>query len=345
MRFAIYICVPMFVAASVFAADNDGNRGVETVNKSIAWLEADMKKWRSAHGCAACHHGPMYLWSMNVARRQGYAVDHEQLQEMTRWLLTNDDSRIFPKAAGQSGTSDSTADRMTSAMMGHNNLSQPTLYLAHALNVIPDDDPLKQMGWQQVVDHLAQAQKGDGSFEGRNAWRPIFNTPQILTRFAATAMREASQTKFPETIAGKQRVVLEKAESFLSLQPADDTQQGLVLRLLSARDLDSTLVMQLTKLQRANGGWAQTDERDSDAFATGQALYALHRAGVPATEPVIRKGLDYLIKAQRDDGTWPMTSRTNPETGLPATFLNPISYAATAWATLGLTSHVPKTIR
>ncbi|MFO0941235.1 MAG: hypothetical protein U0930_10740 [Pirellulales bacterium] len=34
-----------------------------------------------------------------------------------------------------------------------------------------------------------------------------------------------------------------------------------------------------------------------------------------------------------------MTSRANPEDGMPATNLNPITYAATAWAVVGLLSH------
>ena len=36
--------------------------------------------------------------------------------------------------------------------------------------------------------------------------------------------------------------------------------------------------------QGGEGGWAQLPTLDADAYATGQALYALALAGVPATE-------------------------------------------------------------
>jgi hypothetical protein len=47
----------------------------------------------------------------------------------------------------------------------------------------------------------------------------------------------------------------------------------------------------------------------SDAWATGQALYALAHAGVKSDEPVIGRAHAFLIKTQRADGSWPMMSR------------------------------------
>jgi hypothetical protein len=79
----------------------------------------------------------------------------------------------------------------------------------------------------------------------------------------------------------------------------------------------------------------------SDAFATGQTLYVLKQAGVPPGDPLVRRGIEFLLGSQRDDGTWPMISRPHPETGERAKNLNPITYAACAWAVLGLVSHVP----
>jgi hypothetical protein len=315
-----------------------------------------MRTWRNEHNCAACHHGPMYLWSINIAKRQGYEVDDVQLQEMSRWLLTSDESRIFPKPAARLqhvANSNSASDRMTAAMMGHRNLSQPTLYLTHALNSLPENDPLKRAGWQKVINHLAEVQSDDGAFEGRNAWRPIFNSPQILTLFAATGLRDAARSPELQMVAETHRDVLNKSEAFLSRQTADETHQGLVLRLLSAiqkteASLESSkknavtpLVDRLLKLQRPDGGWAQTEDRMSDAFATGQTLYAMQRARVSVGDRAIVNGLEFLVRTQRQDGSWPMTSRPSPENGKPAEFLNPITYAATAWATLGLTSYFP----
>jgi hypothetical protein len=80
---------------------------------------------------------------------------------------------------------------------------------------------------------------------------------------------------------------------------------------------------------------------ESDAFATGQALYVLHRCGVQADDPAVQHGIEFLVRTQREDGTWPMISRPDPETGRRAANLNPITYAACAWGVLGLVSQFP----
>jgi hypothetical protein len=80
----------------------------------------------------------------------------------------------------------------------------------------------------------------------------------------------------------------------------------------------------------------------SDAYATGQALYALHAAGIPRTDAAVQQGLEFLVRTQTPDGNWKMLSRPDPKSGKPAEFLVPITYAAAAWATLGMVEHVPQ---
>jgi hypothetical protein len=80
----------------------------------------------------------------------------------------------------------------------------------------------------------------------------------------------------------------------------------------------------------------------SDAYATGQALYALHSAGgLPVTATAYRKGLQYLLKTQLEDGTWFVRSRAfgfQPyfDTGFPHGTDQFISAAATSWAAIAL---------
>jgi hypothetical protein len=69
----------------------------------------------------------------------------------------------------------------------------------------------------------------------------------------------------------------------------------------------------------------------------------LHRAGVHADD--VRRGIEFLLRTQAPNGTWPMTSRPHPQTGARAMNLNPITYAGCAWGVLGLVSQVPATSR
>jgi hypothetical protein len=94
-------------------------------------------------------------------------------------------------------------------------------------------------------------------------------------------------------------------------------------------------------LQRADGGWAQLPTMASDAYATGQALYALRTGGVSTQSEAYRKGAAYLLRTQLDDGTWLVRSRGfgfQPyfETSFPHGRDQFISAAATSWAAIAL---------
>src|SRR5205823_1666596 len=72
-------------------------------------------------------------------------------------------------------------------------------------------------------------------------------------------------------------------------------------------------VRDLVQGQRKDGGWAQISAGDSDAYATGSALVALHEAGgMPVSDPVYQRGLKFLISSQRQDGSWLVRSRSKP---------------------------------
>jgi hypothetical protein len=98
----------------------------------------------------------------------------------------------------------------------------------------------------------------------------------------------------------------------------------------------------LLALQRQDGGFGQWPTMDTDAYATGQALYALHAAGVTASDPHYKKGTDYLLRTQLEDGTWFVRTRAfgfQPyfETGFPHGRSQFISTVATSWASIALT--------
>jgi hypothetical protein len=345
MRSTIFMLLLVSTFSNAFGDEFDPKPVRAAINRAIPWLEKDMVTWRESNGCAACHHGPMYLWSGHIAKRQGYQINEQQLQEYAKWILQDEDSRVFPKGTpAPVAISDNAADKMTAQMMGHNNLSQPTLYLAHALNAFPPKDALSEAGWQKLEQHWLEAQMENGSFAGRIGRPPIFNSPQILTLFAATALQDRLAVKTFNREQGEPlERIHQKAVGFLNDQTPDRTHQGLILRVLMPTQLRgdrNQIIHDLVAMQHEDGGWSQTPDSPSDAFATGQSLYVLSRAEPATLEMAVAKGLMFLAKSQADDGTWPMTSRAHPETGQPADDLNPITYAATAWATIGMTSHV-----
>jgi squalene cyclase len=113
----------------------------------------------------------------------------------------------------------------------------------------------------------------------------------------------------------RRTVAREKALAWLSAQPAEEETQYHALRLLldaglrRAPDELKPSIEWLRAHQKDDGGWGQSPDMSSDAFATGQAVYALRVAGLAADDPAIQRAREYLTKTQTADGSWLTVSR------------------------------------
>jgi ribosomal protein L13E len=195
-----------------------------------------------------------------------------------------------------------------------------------------------------IVIALANRQLEDGSWEASEGIRPPLNGNVFAnTALAARGLREFAppghRREIERRVAG--------ARAFLAATPVTDTQDQ-VFKLLGLiwSDASTRAVaverQALIALQRRDGGWGQLPTLSSDAYATGQALYALRVAGVAADDTVYRRGADFLLRTQLEDGTWFVKTRAfgvQPyfETGFPHGPSQFISATATAWAAIALT--------
>jgi hypothetical protein len=99
---------------------------------------------------------------------------------------------------------------------------------------------------------------------------------------------------------------------------------------------------ELLALQRPDGGWAPLPRLESDAWATGHTLVALHQAGgISTAEPAYQRGVEFLLRTQFDDGSWWVKSRTWPfqphfDSQFPHGKDQWISAGGTAWAAMAL---------
>ena len=171
----------------------------------------------------------------------------------------------------------------------------------------------------------------------------------------ATAVR-ALQAYLPlESSAERENAVRRAREWLIRTRPqsTEDAAFRLMGLVWAGGSSEGTGVVgrDLIERQRADGGWPQLPRYDSDAYSTGEALYALREAGVSTTDPVWRKGLKFLVSTQARDGTWRVRTRmispatVSPEyftTGFPYRKDEFLSYAGSCWAVMALMSALPE---
>lgn len=285
----------------------------EAIRKGLAYVESKSLTWMRQRNCASCHHVPMMVWAQRDARQRGFQIDENGLREATDFLLQNPRARI-EQTPESDGIRFSPADAYTLlAFRDGGTVAEPAA-----------QDTLKK-----VAAHLLSTQQADGSWEAFEGHPPIYGaSPEVTTLFAAFVL---DATRTPDSTGDQV-----KMREWLAAHSKGEDHEALCWRVLIGHERKSS-VEHLLKRQNADGGWSQTKERASDAYATGQAVYALvSRGGVDSSAQAVVKARDFLLKTQDPDGSWPMTSRPHLLTGETAKNREPITVAASAWAVLGL---------
>jgi len=293
-----------------------------TIERGLGFLAKDALAWKKNHNCASCHHAAMVIWSMHEAKERGHKVDEPVLAELTKWVAENGDGKTgVPRPKGIPKA-----------------LNAKAVWFALALGADPKPDAVTQKGLKLLSKTIAGDQIENGSWASWPETRPpIFgNSDDSMTALATLAILPAATTD------DSAKAVRDKGIQWLEGTKTDDDPQSAAMRLVLWKKLNrpaeewQPLVRRIKERQNADGGWSQAKDMASDAWATGQALYALSHAGIKPNEPVITRAHAFLIKTQRDDGSWPMTSRPTHPKGAGSKSLIPITGAGSAWGVLGL---------
>ena len=114
----------------------------------------------------------------------------------------------------------------------------------------------------------------------------------------------------------KQRIA--KARTWLiNTKPEANEEKAFQLLGLTWCNANKIFIVQQAKkllaAQHEDGGWSQLDSLKTDAYATGQSLYALNQSGqLAVTAPAYQKGIDFLLSTQVADGSWHVKTRSYP---------------------------------
>ena len=275
--------------------------------------------------CVSCHH--QYLPAVAFAWGSGRglhideaALGHQLDAQLQMWHPLEESAREMedpiPDAPVQIGY----------GLMG-----------LHAVGYAPDAMT------EAFVRYLVNAQNPDGSWH----WTDL-RPPLEGGRFAATAWAVRAVQLYPPPHSGDEnRACLARARRWLwKSEPVTFGDQVSQLMGLSwagepPRKL-RRLAASIMGRQGPDGGWAQMAGLESDAWATGEALFALHEAGrISAADEAYARGVQFLLRTQYEDGSWWVHSRTWPfqphfDSGFPHGNDQWISAGGTAWAAMAL---------
>jgi len=301
------------------------------INQAIAPLQESSIESKNAfvqhsshQDCLSCHQQFLPMAAIGLAKKQKVRVDKEAEQQLVNMVKGGELKNI--EADWQALFHPEPVHTKGYALLGY------------AAEEVPAGDYA-----DASVHHLSAIQGKDGQWFN-NLPRPPIQTGDI----GATALAVHALQHYP--LPGRKADFakrVDRARHWLwAVTPKNN--EGRVYQILGlawAGEPPSKLqplAKALLAAQRADGGWSQLPGTHSDAYATGQALYALRvGAAIANSNPAIERGQRFLLETQLENGTWYVRRRAFPfqptmNSGFPHGRDSWISAAATSWAVLAL---------
>jgi hypothetical protein len=331
----ILVCSAAALGASAFGAGADsGAAGAEAiriaVGKSLPLLEKSARiSMEKRRQCFTCHNQALPIMALTTARLHGLAIDDDNLREQLKFtadfLAKNQTEYLAGK--GQGGQALTAGFALWTLDNGGWKSDATTSAVAGYL-----------LTWQKELDH----------------WKPQSHRPpseESLFTISYVALRGLKSFGAPESRERMDHRFGQVRE--WALKTAAKTTEDRVFRLalLQVAGASAAEVQEaahdLQQTQRSDGGWAQLEKMESDAYATGTALVMLHQAGGIATaDASYQRGMHWLLTHQLADGSWHVETRSEPiqtyyESGYPHVEDQFISITAAGWATTALALALP----
>jgi ankyrin repeat protein len=311
----------------------------QAVQSATALLERSSTGFFQQAGCVGCHHQVFASLASSAARAAGVNVDRNAAASFVKMMeadLTPQKEPLMERIdpGGQ-------ADGECYAM-------QALAAERYPANAVTDTGAVhigalqhRAGNWHVGDSSRSPVQEGD-----------IARTARCLHALAVYAP-PARQAEFTERV-GRARAWLEAAKPL--------TNDDFAMRLAglawagmgretghdAGRETMAAAARALIARQRPDGGWAQNPNLASDAFATGQSLWALRETGALGTaEPVYQRGVRFLLDSQWPDGSWYVRSRAPKfqpyfQSGFPFDHDQWVSSAGTGWAVMALAPAIEK---
>jgi N-acyl-D-amino-acid deacylase len=316
------------------------------IERSLPLIQRGAANFSAKSGCISCHNSNLAAIAVGMARKAGFSVDErtaaEQVKVNAAYIEHQRDELLqayFPAQAG----AEAFGEIFGPGVLGY------VLIGLDAERYQPD------LNTDAVAIYLKNRQMADGRWaytRGDNR-QPLCQDYITQTALAMHAL----QLYAPKPDRAEYEKSIQLAASWIAqAQPGTNADVFAKLMGLAWAGKDKNPIAKVSRevvaLQHADGGWSDVAGLESNAYATGQALYALHAAGLPASDKTWQRGIEYLMNTQMEDGSWFVRTRAlalQPyfDAGFPHGVHQFISAAGSAWATIALTlaAEVPPPLR
>lgn len=340
----MFVALYLPISGTISRAEESDADHTDRIERALTILRRGADNYPSHQECFACHHQTLPLLAMvNAAgltapirdkppENKTDTVRMKEIVDFThRWFSTQ-----------------------------HKNLHEvgdiggKALTVGYGLWTLDLLDAPRDETTDAMVDYLLKSQEPDGSWMYHSFRPPAASSKWMTTAIAVYGLfaygdRAKDQVRIDSAIGR----VRQWHDDNRSPKTHEDLIGAIWLSYVLYENTDWTLPRELRSLerrlentQRPDGGWAQEEGMESDAYATGQALVMLREQfyadKFPFTKSeTVRKGLAYLKSTQKPDGSWHIKTHAVPvqeffDNGDPYGKDQFISMMATGWATMAL---------
>ena len=289
----------------------------EAAQRGLEWLQQAGNDWGAPQPCFGCHVQAQALMGQAVALKQGYRVSMPALRAF---------ADLVHGTETPEGTWAASGFEFTPSVFG----AMALTYAAEVTGKTSDPQLLK------ALDYVLSEQASDGAIPEGTVEPPILQGSFMMTANALVAIKwAAAHSRDP-------RYAPAAARSLAWIASHDpETTQDKVFKIVALmhygtpeqRRMAWSVVEGLAAEQQPDGGWKEVAGMEgSNAFATGQVLYAFKQAGVSVQSPMFKRGVDYLLQGQinesvPENGSWKAVHTQSERKSV---------FAPTMWAVIGL---------
>ena len=297
--------------------------------RGMALLETSSQKFFEGSGCVSCHHQNATGLAAGEARLKGLRVDAKASAARIDMLKEGPPPPLL-------------LERM--------DINVPEIFASALVALAAENVPPNPVT-DMIAANIAATQALDGSWHAQNGIGDRPPTAQGRITRAAMCIRSLKVYGPPARAAELKRANRQGAPVAARGHAGDRRRpQHAVARSplgRCRRRLAEEARGAILADQQPDGAWRQHGGVAADAYATGQSLYVLAKAGgVAPADPAYQRGVNYLLATQNANGSWRVTSRAPKfqaffNSGFPYGGDQWISAWATSWATMALAQAVP----